>query len=259
MIGLFSRLVVKALLRQSCPNIIPRSGEKGKRVSCYEIHLKTGDDDWLLLVKGIDKTGFSGLRWNGNRFDEPDSIPFSETRNVSIEIERYIGLFSFTYSSVVQCVLRDRTYFNRIPIMWEWLCQFFFSQRDLGLTERIETLQALVQASVDDPQYGGVSEVTLPSLLHGDRWILHPDSTRQQNYARLLLASLEESGELKKDSMGFYLTTGKALTTLSLYETEKQRHEQMLSQSRHMKWLTLALILVGVVNAIATYVVSNGR
>lgn len=258
MIGPFSRLVVKALLRRSCPNSIPRSGEKGKRVSCYYIYLKTGDDDWLLLVKGIDKTGFSGLRWNGNRFDEPDSIPFSETRDVSIEIKRYIGLFLFTYSSVVQCVLCDWTYFNRIPIMWEWLCQFFFSRRDLGLTERIETLQALVQASVDDPQYG-VTEVTLPSLLHGDRWVLHPDSTRQQNYARLLLASFEVSGELKKDGTGIYRTTGKALTTLSLYETEKQRHEQMLSQSRHMKWLTLALILVGAANAFVTYVVSNGR
>lgn len=258
MIGPFSRLVVKALLRRSCPKTIPRSGEKGKRVSCYLIYLKTGDDDWLLLVKGIDKTGFSGLRWNGNRFDEPGSIPFSATRNVSIEIERFVGLFSFTYSSVVQCVLRDWTYFNRIPIMWEGLCQFFFSRSDLGLTERIKTLQALVQASVDDPQYG-VTEVTLPSLLHGHRWILHPDNTRQQNYARLLLSSLEESGELKKDDRGLYRTTGKALTTLSLYETEQQRHEQMLSQSRDMRWLTIALIIVGAANAIVTYVVSNGR
>lgn len=258
MIGSFGRFVVKALLRRSCPDTIPRSGEKGKRVSCYSIYLKTGDDDWLLLVKGIDKTSFSGLRWNGARFEEPDSIPFSATQNVSIEIDRLIGLFSFTYSSVVECVLHDWTYFNRLPIMWEALSQFFFSRKELGLTQRIETLQALVQASVDDPQFG-VTEVTLPALLHGHRWILHPDKERQQTYARLLLASFEESGELKKDNNGVYRTTGKALTTLSLYESDKQRHEQILSQSRHMKWLTLALILVGAASVFVTYVVSNGQ
>lgn len=246
------------MLRQSCPNTISRSGEKGKRISCYVIYLKTGGYDELLLVKGIDKTGFSGLRWNGNRFDEPGSIPFTETQNVSIEIERYIGLFSFTYSSVVQCVLRDWSYFNRIPIMWEWLCQFFFSWRDLGLTKRIETLQALVQESFDAPAVRCIRSIATVTATRSQMGS-PPGQHKTTELCEALLASLEESGELKKDGTGFYRTIGKALTTLSLYETEKQRHEQMLSQSRHMKWLTLALILVGAANAIVTYVVSNGR
>ncbi len=258
MIGPFDRLVLKALLRRSCPDAVYRSGEKGKRVRCYSIYLKTSEDEWLLRVKGIDKSGLSGLGWNGNRFKEPDSIPFSATGNVSIEIERYIGLFSFTYSSAMRCVLHYWTYFNRLPIMWEALSQFLFSRKDLGLTERVETLQALVQANINDPNFS-VDEGSLPALLHGHRWRIHPDKERQQTYARLLLASFEESGELRTDNDGVYRTTGKALTTLSLYETEKQRHEQMLSQSRHMKWLTLALILVGAANAFVTFVVSNGQ
>ena len=175
---------------------------------------------------------------------------------MTIEIERFIGLFSFTYSSVAQCVLQDWTYFNRIPIMWEAISQFFFSRRDLGLTQRIETLQVLLQASIDKPEFG-VTEVSLPALLHGHRWILHPDKQKQQTYARLLLDSFEESGEVKKNSNGVYRVTGKALTTLSLYEAEKQRHDQMLSQSRHMKWLTLVLILVGAASVFITYFVSN--
>lgn len=258
MIGLLSRYILKKLMLRPCPNEIPRSGERGKGVSCYSICLKTGDGDLLLLVQGIDKKGFNGLRWTGNQFDEPGSIPFSETQNVTIQIERYIGLFSFTYSSVAQCVLCDWTYLNRVPIMSEGLSQFFFSRRDLGLTKRIEALDALVDESIDNPQYG-VTEVSLPSLIHGNRWFFHPDKTRQQNYARFLLDSLAESGELKKYDRGLYRITGKALTTLSLYETEKQRHDQMLSQSRHLKWLTLALIFVGAANAIVTFLVSSGR
>jgi hypothetical protein len=258
MIGPFEQFVVKTLLRRPCPDAIPRSGEEGRRVSCYSIYLKTGDGNWLLLIKGIDETGFSGSRWDGTSFKNQDLIPFSAARDASIEIKRYIGFFSFTYLSAFECVLKDWTYFNRLPILWEALSQFFFSRRDLGLTERIETLQALVQASINDPKFG-VTEVTLPALLHGHRWILHPDKKRQQNYARLLLASFEESGELKKDNNGIYRTTGKALTSLSLYEVERQRHEQMLSQSRHMKWLTFVLIIVGAVSAFVTYVVSKGQ
>ena len=153
-------------------------------------------------------------------------------------------------------MLVDWTYLNRLSRIRESLSQFFFDRKDLGLTDRIKTLQALVQASTENPNYR-TTEVSLPELIHGHRWILHPDKERQQTYARLLLSSFEESGEVRKDKDVSYVVTGKALTTLSGYETEKQRHDQMLGQSRHMKWLTLALILVGLANAIIMYVVAN--
>lgn len=50
-----------------------------------------------------------------------------------------------------------------------------------------------------------------------------------------------------------YELTGKALTTLETYEREAIRHEQMISQSRHMKWLTFALIVVGILQAVVSY------
>ena len=256
MIGRVERFVVRRLLRRTCPDVVPRSGEKGRRVKCYTIYLKTGPEDWLLLVDGINETGFVGRKWTGNQFDKPDVVSFSQTNGVSIEIERIIGLFSFTYSSAVQCALYDWSRVNRLPIISEALTQFFFSRRDLGLTHRIETLRLLVQASAEDEQFG-VDEISLPSLLHGPRWILHPDKTRQQNYARLLLASFANSGEVTKTENGIYRITGKALTTLSTYETETRRHDQMLAQSRHMKWLTFALIVVGLIGALATYLAAG--
>lgn len=256
MIGPLRRFFLRFLLRRACPDTIHRSGEKGRRVRCYSVYLKDAGGDWLLLVKGVDRAGFQGLRWNGTRFEELESIPFSAVEPDSILIERYVGLFSFTYAGVVRCVLADWTFLNRLPILREALSQFLFDRKDLGLTERIETLQALVQASIDDPNYR-VTEVSLPALLHGHRWILHPDKERQQTYARHLLASFEESGEVRKDSNGSYVITGKALTALSSYETEKQRHNQMLSQSMHMKWLILALIFVGLASVFVTFLLSS--
>lgn len=256
MIGTFRHHLLMYMLRRSCPDTIPRSGEKGMRVRCFSVYLKGTDDDWLLLVKSMGPSEFQGLLWNGTRFEKSGSISFSDVEPRSIHIERYVGLFTFTYTGVVRCILNDWTFINRLPILREGLAQFLFDRKDLGLTERVETIQALVQASIDDPNFR-VTEVSLPALLHGHRWILHRDRKRQQAYARHLLASFEDSGEVKKDQNGAYAITGKALTSLSRYQTEKQRHDQMLAQSRHMKWLTLALILVGLASVFVTYLASN--
>lgn len=209
-----------------------------------------------MLVKDIEKNGFTGLKWSDDHFDKPDFIPFSETKDVSIEIERYIGLRGYIYSSVYQCLLYDWTYINRLPFLWDELVQFFFSRRDLGLTDRIETLGCLVQKSIDEPDYA-ITEVNLPKLLHGPRYFLHPDRKRQQNYAKFILASFKSTGELEEKN-GVYKITGKALETLSSYETERKRHDQILAQSRHMKWLTFALILVGALNALVACIAANG-
>ena len=210
MIDALRRHLLRYMLRRSCPDTIHRSGEKGKRVRCFSVYLKGADDDWLLWVKGMGPNGFEGLLWNGTRYEKPSSIPFSDVEPRLIHIERYVGLFSFTYTGVIRCVLEDWTFLNRLPILREGLAQFLFDRKDLGLTERIDTLQALVQASIDDPNFR-VTEVSLPALLHGHRWILHPDKERQQTYARHLLASFEDSGEVKKDQNGAYAITGKAL------------------------------------------------
>lgn len=205
-----------------------------------------------MLVDSVDNNSFCGKFWDGSRFGEAASVPFRYARDVSVEIERYIGMFSFMYSNVRECVLHDFSYLNRIPIVRDAIDQFLFNRRDLALGERMRVLKILVEKGVEPPQVG-VTEVSLPGLLHGSRWILHPDRDRQQAHARLVLDSLTDSGELRKDA-GKYFITEKALKTLTSYESDAARHEQILAQSRHMKWLTLALIFVGVIQAFVAYI-----
>lgn len=253
MIGKFSRLLIKRILGRSCSDVVPRSGEKGKRVNCYSVYLKAGPENWLLLVEGMSEKGFFGKYWNGDRFYEPASIPFNRLENVTVEIERYIGLWTYTYTSAISCVIRDWTYINRIPIIRDSIDQFFFNRRDLVLTERTRILKALVKKHLEEPTFP-ITELSLPKIMHGSRWILHPDREKQQTHARLMLESLEGSGELKKDkSSSIYKLTGKAITSLETYERESNRHEQIISQSRHMKWLTFALIIVGIAQAFVAY------
>lgn len=99
----------------------------------------------------------------------------------------------------------------------------------------------------------------LVESLHGRRWIYHQNSYGLRANAGLMLESLHESGELElvenslPHVLARYKLTGKALATLETYEREAIRHEQMLSQSRHMKWLAFALIIVGIIQALVAY------
>uniref|UniRef100_UPI004055A22F hypothetical protein n=1 Tax=Candidatus Electronema sp. TaxID=2698783 RepID=UPI004055A22F len=208
----------------------------------------------MLYVKEVNKKGFSGTHWNDQDSKSyPASVPFSFMNDVSIEIRRYIGFWHFKYSSILKCIFHDWTCINRIPLVRDKIDQFFFNRRDVALKERIKTLQILVKKHLDGKSCSFSLEEFL-IILHGSesRWMSHPDGMKIYHGAELLLESLKESGELQGGN-DHYELTGKALITLETYEREAIRHEQMLSQSRHMKWLTFALIIVGIIQALVAY------
>lgn len=109
----------------------------------------------------------------------------------------------------------------------------------------------LVAKTVENQDFR-VSTVSLPQLFHGHRWIFHPDRARQQRHSRLILESLADSGELQRIDSS-YRINGRAITTLSEYEAANQRHRETVAQSKQMKWLTFALIFVGLIQATVSY------
>lgn len=259
MISRFELFFLKRLLRHSCPDPIPYSDEKGKRFCCYVVELKSSTDESLLLVNEISDKGFIGKYYNAQDLKlYPACVPIGCTDDVSKEIVRYIGTWKFPYQSVFKCVLHDWTYYNRIPIIRDAVDQFFFNRRDLALKEKTKALKVLVKRYREEPS-ARFNEVKLVEFLHGRRWAKHPDRVGLQAHARLLLDSLRDSGELQvvEDDLNLYNSyelTGKALTTLETYEQEAIRHEQIISQSRDMKWLTVALIIVGLIQALVAFI-----
>lgn len=125
-------------------------------------------------------------------------------------------------------------------------------------SERIETLKLILEETIENRTFI-VSSVSLSGLLYTQKWVFHPDKSRQLAYNDLLLKSLVESGELTSVQYGFKLSP-KALVTISEYEEDQKRHRDNLAQSSATKWLTFALIIVGLVQAGVTYygVYKNG-
>ncbi len=86
--------------------------------------------------------------------------------------------------------------------------------------------------------------------MHSNKWVYHPDKTLQIKYNELLLKSLADSGDLKIDRSDFgFKLSPKALPTIADYENDMKKHQESMSQAKAMKWLTFALILVGLIQA----------
>ncbi len=251
MINWLEKILLRRIINTRCPD-----GLLGSDIKCYVIRLKNGPDEYLLYVQEMHSKGFSGTHWNKqDRQNYPDSVPFSLMRDVSVRIERIIDSWNFIYSSVFKCILYDWTYLNRLPITWDSVAQFFYNRRDLALKDRANLLRLLIEKYRENPDVI-FYEYNLMIVIHGKRWHKHPDFDIDQlmhhghlmpPYTRIILDSLQESGEVQKITKGNFLAyelTGKALITLGTYEREENRHNQT-------KNLTCALVIVGIIQAIA--------
>ncbi len=245
MINWFEKFLLRRLIRHSCPD---RYSLTSKRAHCYEICLKSSKNEYLLYVKEMNSKGFSGTHWD-NQYSESyrASVPFSFMDDLSVEIKTFIDLQEFTYPSVFKCVLDDWTCCNRIPIFRDAIDQFFYNQKNLALKERTDVLKILIERYIKNPDIT-FDKFKLVEIIHGQRWNNHPDRDAQLDHARIILDSLEESGEIRQNGKLFtYELTGKALITLETYEREENRHNQI-------KNLTCALVIVGIIQAFVGFI-----
>ncbi|MED5514730.1 hypothetical protein [Pseudoalteromonas sp. MB47] len=249
--NLIKRWIIKSLLKKPAPDRIPRSGEKAKNVDCNVVYFRANDESWTLYCKKVDSKGVTGKYWiNKEDFGEL-SIPWSWLTDYEIDITHFYGTYDLRYSSVTQYLLEGILPWDKLKILIGKVQQFLFNRKELVRSERIETLKIILEETIDNRSFT-VSSVSLSSLLYTQKWVFHPDKSRQLAYNDLLLRSLEESGELTSVQHGFKLSP-KALVTISAYEEDQKRHRDNLAQSTATKWLTFALIFVGLIQAGVAY------
>ena len=248
------KAVLRKLVKNSCHGNIPRSGKKALSVDRFTIYIKDGDN-WALLIKEIDENSFAGSYWDGSKFSLEASIPHSLARNLSFEINHYYKQFDFTYKSILSYILVGASGLDYLRAYTDKIKQFWFNKRELVLSDRIDILKLLVDETISNKDYE-FDEFSIPNHMHGLRWFLHPDQSRQQRYYKLLLESLESSGDIGNGKHR-YILTGKALETISKYEGEERKHQEVMSQSKAIKWITAALIAVGLIQAAVTFFKSS--
>ncbi|WP_163132981.1 hypothetical protein [Agarivorans sp. Alg241-V36] len=247
--NLISKRIIQVILSKPAPMQIPRTGERAKSVDCNVLYVRTKDESWSMLIDSANDKGLSGKKWQGEQTDDIASIDYQELKNSNtyLDITHFYNIYDFKFSSLKAYFFRSILPINKFRVLLDKAGIFAANRKKLVRTERMETLQLILERTIDDMNYK-VNAVSMMNLLHSQIWVYHPDRNRQISYNDLLLKSLMKTGELKLVD-GSYQITEIALDTLSSHELELKKHKQTLNQAKAITWLTLVLIVVGVIQA----------
>ncbi|MBM3713042.1 MAG: hypothetical protein FJW56_06355 [Actinobacteria bacterium] len=248
---LLFKIILPRILKNVAPTgSIPRSGEEGEKVNCFFITFDNDKSPFFATTKYSNGT-ISGLRWDGNKYALEHSLNLKEIENYKFRVVHHYGLIDIYYKSIYDLAW---DYFTRWVFIKIYIInkissinQYFFNKKRLITKNRMQLLHFLLGDQIDGHN-NGFDIHDLMTKLYSIRWVFHPYAESQQNKLELYLGSLVNSGELQKTNEN-YVVTGKALTTLENFELEEQRHVEAIKLQRKLFWLTLILVIIGLIQS----------
>jgi hypothetical protein len=245
--------IMKHLLseKKRCPPIMSRGEGNWWDTNCFSVRVNK-DGKWYLLLESVTGDIISAKEWDGNRYSTDRQISVDEFKSSDLLITHRYGPFDITYKSYSQYIIGGLTNYqcvkNRVWLFWHNASQFVFNRKRLAHIQRMDLLDSLITYHIltngNSFNYMDAMEMTYSS-----KWILHPRADRSKEHMKLLLESFVSSGEITAGGRDYHIT-GKAIVTLSDYELEKRRHSENVQLRIVMIFLTFAMILVGVLQAI---------
>jgi len=247
--------LLKHLLKKKCPYSIPRSGEEGQAVNCFNVYLYKSDKPYMVITD-LSVTKIEGKLWSTDGFGELESVDISNLNNYEIRVTHHYGIYDTKYTGLTDYFLTGYTRINQIKCTFRrWFDeskQYFYNRKQLATFDRIEILRAIIEMKMTG--HGDrFMAMDILTHLYSMRWVLHPDSDNQETRIQLFVDSFIESGELSSDGGAYYSVTGKAINTLSKYEEQERRHHENRTLQNRMLFLTFALVAVGLLQAIITF------
>jgi len=228
------------------------------KIDCFSAEIRSLEGQYFDLQVGkILKEGVEGRLMERNEgYSEGsgwcvtnhglDKIEFSATH--------FLGLRSFQYSSPLKFLMWKLVKIPKLIILKDRLSQLWFNSKTPARTNRIETLRELVdmrlETDANSPNAAseGKDSIEILAKIHGRKIIFHPEYKSTRASLELDLESLVESGDLHEKNR-YYRATGKALSTIANYEQENRRHQEQMQHNSWIKWLTIALVFVGMLQA----------
>ncbi len=141
---------------------------------------------------------------------------------------------------------------KRAKYRWLYRKQFDFNAKPLIKKDRHMILKIIVEKQLSESR-ARFHHLNVMGYLEGKKWMYHPNKSRDLSFIKFCLESWAETGELirEKDN-GWFKLGPKAIETIERMEREEQVHQDNVHQAKHIKYLTICLVVVGVVQAIAT-------
>lgn len=181
-----------------------------------------------VLLTAIDRDSFSGLAFDGNRFNTEISYPIKDIDSWKLEVVRFYGHNRITYSSLKDFLISELTFLPQRLYIKEWMSQRFYNFRTRFRHDRMEILRNMIESHLKDAQKDNgllfrgntKSVVDLLSEVYGNRVYAHPNYEKESARFRLILDSLAETGELEKRDMHEFKLNASAVASLSTFELE---------------------------------------
>ena len=192
------RKVLNRLLIKACPKRIPPSGEKGKKVNCYNIFISE-DNRSMTVVQKVTKTHFEGLKWDGEYFAINNMINLNSIKMHNIKINHDFGLYNIHYNSFLDYMISGFTKIKIVKIKIQSAFnksnQYIYNKKKFVSIDRLDLLRILVDHYLKS-NGKAIGLIDLMTELHTLRWILHPLKDKQKTKIKFLLESFINSGEV---------------------------------------------------------------
>ena len=244
------KYLLNVALQRPAPQRIPRSGLKGEAVNCYVVRVFNGNDVDALIIEPSNGYKLSCQQFDGERYSIKSEHTFDALLERQFEFTHFHGLNTTTYIGWLDFAWGT---VSRVPYIKTWLLntkskisQFIFNHRKLITKQRIDLLKIILDSQLNGINI--VSSLSVMTLIHTDKWILHPNWTEQHNRVEFYLDALAETNELTKIS-GNYSITGQGIAAIERYEEEERKHSEAMASQRKMFWLTLAIVALTLVQA----------
>ncbi len=243
--NILNKWVLKRLLRKRAKDDFIPLGSRSAIFNDYVSIWFYAPDEMEYQLLDIDGGRLKAVK--GSRVKE---FNFREVNINSFNVYYYCRLWRLHYKDIYTAFLYAVIPLKKI----EW----HYSKNDAGYIvfsyTKEEVLKELV--SLAQPTFGKIDFYDLLRKIYGPQ-VENRTDYEPHTALRFVLNALQESGELTLEGTSQYINKiqvePKALNTISAYELSTRLHNEALSQSRAVKWLTVILAIIGIVQAIAAW------
>jgi len=248
-----AKAAVSKALERSAPRSIPLSGwERLQTRNYYTVHLGLAGDEHIFLANDISERGLNGNWWDREiSYGYPASVPNSNIPGMVLSITHYYRELEVNYRGATRFLLGWFFRWSWITLIRLRLQRWLYNRKKLVRDEQYHLLRNVYDQTLHRRAYT-TSAMDYMTERYGVGWAGHPSNQEVRIYYGLLLEALAEAGDLRENDRRYSLSP-QALATLARHEQDNRRHLDAVRQQKILTFLTFALVVVGLLQALVTY------
>lgn len=246
--------LIKRIIIKDAPKFIPLTLPKASDRDYYAAYFKTTDDAYL-TIKSIQGNDVKSDRHDASQIVTEETNSLSELSNMSFDVTYYLRRYQFHSKSVIFFETMSTIKGYHLLAYFNDFNQWRYNKRTIATLDRFAILRHLIDETIIDPE-AKFNVIAVIGRIFENRVIYHPEFNSRKKYYNLIFKSLEEEGLISLDNINYKINP-KALTALSTYEEERQRHANSMTVQKILSLITFLSVIGIFIQAYIAYIASN--